>query len=68
MPLDDLVSGAAPLPPADLPLVLVCKWGPKSLVALDFLAERCPKAVCVDGGIQSWDSALLPVEKVDEKE
>ena len=52
------------LPPADTPIVLVCSHGPKSLVALDYLSEACPRAVCVEGGISAWDSAVLPVEDV----
>ena len=64
VPLDDLVSGAKELPPADTPIVLVCSHGPKSLVALDYLSEACPRAVCVEGGISAWDSAVLPVEDV----
>jgi len=62
--LDDLVSGASPLPPAGMPILLVCSKGPKSAVALDYLAEACPRAVCVEGGITAWDDAKLPVEDV----
>ena len=65
LPLDDIVSGAAPPPSSDLPLVLVCSKGPKSLVALDYLAQRCPRAVCVEGGINAWDKAVLPTEPVE---
>ena len=64
VPLDDVVSGAVALPDAAAPLVLVCSRGPKSLVALDYLAERCPRAVAVEGGISAWDSASLPTEDV----
>ena len=46
------------------PLLLVCSKGPKSLVALDYLAERCPRAVAVEGGITAWDAAVLPTEEV----
>lgn len=67
LPLDDLVSGAAELPPADQPLILVCSRGPKSLVALDYLAEACPRAVCVEGGVEAWDAAKLPTEEVGRK-
>ena len=38
----------------------MCSRGPKSLVALDYLAERYPNAVCVEGGITAWDAAALP--------
>ena len=51
-------------PPADQPVLLVCSKGPKSLVALDFLADLCPRAVCVAGGIAAWDEAALPTEDV----
>lgn len=64
LPLDDMVSGAAELPPADIPIVFVCSKGPKSLVTLDFLAERCPRAVCVEGGVTAWDTAGLPTEDI----
>ncbi len=64
VPLDDLVSGEARLPPADAPLLLVCSKGPKSLVALDYLARACPRAMCVEGGVVAWDAAKLPTEKV----
>ena len=64
VPLDDLVSGAVELPPPDMRVVLVCSRGPKSLVALDYLAERCPRAVCVEGGVTAWQNAKLPTEDV----
>ena len=64
VPLDELVSGEAALPEPDQPLILVCSRGPKSLVALDFLALECPRAVCVEGGITAWDTASLPVESI----
>ena len=64
LPLDDLVSGAAELPPSELPVVFVCSKGPKSLDTLDWLAERCPRAVCVEGGITAWDAAALPTDDV----
>ena len=63
VPLDDLVSGAAPLPPAGMPIVLVCSRGPKSLVALDYLSEVTDARVfCVEGGISAWHAAALPTE------
>ena len=64
VPLDDLVSGAAPLPPAGQPVLLVCSRGPKSLVALDYLAACCPLARCVEGGITAWEAQYLPTEEV----
>ena len=57
VPLDDLVSGKVPLPPADIPVILVCSRGPKRLVALDYLAEVCPRAICIEGGVTAWDEA-----------
>ena len=62
VPLDDMVSGAAGLPDPERPLLLVCSRGPKSLVALDYLADSHPRAVCVEGGITAWDVAKLPTE------
>merc|ERR1740124_774769 len=60
--LDDMVGGRVALPPPEQLVVLVCSRGPKSLVALDWLAEACPRAVCVEGGITAWDVAKLPTE------
>ena len=60
--LDDMVGGRVALPSPEQLVVLVCSRGPKSLVALDWLAEACPRAVCVDGGITAWDVAKLPTE------
>lgn len=60
--LDDMVDGRVALPSPEQLVVLVCSRGPKSLVALDWLAEACPRAVCVDGGITAWDVAKLPTE------
>ena len=62
--LDVSLGWSRPLPAADVPTVLVCSKGPKSLVALDYLAEHCPKAVCVEGGVVAWDKAKLPTEDV----
>jgi rhodanese-related sulfurtransferase len=56
------VGGRVALPSPEQLVVLVCSRGPKSLVALDWLAEACPRAVCVDGGITAWDVAKLPTE------
>ena len=67
LPLDDLVTGKKPLPPTDQAMILVCSRGPKSLVALDYLAESCPRAVCIEGGIEAWDVAKLPTEAVGRK-
>lgn len=64
LPLDDIVSGMVDVPPSELPIILVCSRGPKSLVALDYLAETCPKAVCIEGGITAWDVAKLPTQSV----
>jgi len=56
------VDGRVALPSPEQLVVLVCSRGPKSLVALDWLAEACPRAVCVEGGITAWDVAKLPTE------
>ena len=61
-PNPDQVDGRVALPSPEQLVVLVCSRGPKSLVALDWLAEACPRAVCVDGGITAWDVAKLPTE------
>jgi len=62
--LDDLVAGRVPLPASDASIVLACSKGPKSLVALDFLASTCTRAIAVEGGITAWDAAALPTENV----
>ena len=65
VPLDDLVSGKAPLPPDGAPIVLVCSRGPKSLVALDYLSEvSSARVVCVEGGITAWHAAALPTDEL----
>mmetsp|Transcript_35994 Transcript_35994/g.64702 ORF Transcript_35994/g.64702 Transcript_35994/m.64702 type:complete len:204 (-) Transcript_35994:8-619(-) len=64
LPLDDIVSGTLELPPSNASFILVCSRGPKSLVALDYLAGHYPKAVCVQGGIEAWYEAGLPTEDV----
>ena len=61
------VGGRVALPSPEQLVVLVCSRGPKSLVALDYLAERCPRAVCIEGGIEAWDVAKLPTEAVGRK-
>jgi len=62
--LDDLVAGRVPLPASDASIVLACSKGPKSLVALDFLASTCTRAIAIEGGITAWDAAALPTENV----
>ena len=65
VPLDDLVSGAVPLPKAGGAIVLVCSRGPKSLVALDYLSEATEaRVVCVEGGITAWHAAALPTDEL----
>ena len=67
--LDDMASGAAPLPPEGAPLLLVCSKGPKSLVALDVLAAReRERAFVVDGGITAWDLMGLPTQSTAPEE
>ena len=64
MPLEELISKERPLPPPDATIILVCSEGLQSLIALDYLAEACPRAVAVEGGINAWDNAHLPVDDV----
>ena len=65
VPLEDIVGGSTELlPPPDKPVLLVCSQGPRSLVALDYLADAWPRAVCVEGGIAAWDRAKLPTEQL----
>jgi len=64
LPLDDIADGTAAPPPSDQPCIFICSRGPKSLVALDYLSEYCPQAMCVEGGITAWDTAALPIEAV----
>ena len=62
LPLDAIADGTIAPPASNQPCIFVCSRGPKSLVALDYLSERCPRAVCVEGGITAWDTAALPTE------
>lgn len=68
LPVDALLRGEVPLPASDLAaVVLVCPRGsPYSLRALDFLAEACPTAVCVEGGVVAWEEYKLPVGRLGE--
>ena len=64
----EVEGGEVPLPASDLAaVVLVCPRGsPYSLRALDFLAEACPTAVCVEGGVVAWEEYKLPVGRLGE--
>ena len=62
--LDAMVAGEAPSPPRERPLLLACSRGPKSLVALDYLSEKCARVYTIDGGITAWDQAGLPTQDV----
>ena len=62
--LDAMVAGEEPSPPRERPLLLACSRGPKSLVALDYLSEKCARVYTIDGGITAWDQAGLPTQDV----
>ena len=72
VPLDDMVSGAIPLPEGNQGqnIVLCCSKGPKSLVALDYLSAALEleganvHVHAIAGGITAWDLEGLPTEDV----
>jgi len=71
LPLNAMVlEGAAAAADAaahDGPLLLHCSKGPKSLVALSYLAPLVPsqtRVYVVDGGVTAWEDNNLPVELI----
>jgi rhodanese-related sulfurtransferase len=48
--------------PADREVVLLCAAGMRSAMAADYLARRGLTATNLEGGIQAWYQAGLPVE------
>lgn len=62
LPLSQLQAGAAPLP--DGPLVFACASGMRTQTNVAML-QRCAgtrEAVLLDGGLQAWKQAGLPVQ------
>ncbi len=63
IPLDEVQPRLAEIP-ADRPLVLVCRTNRRSSRAARFLmAQEILDVRCLDGGMQAWTNAGLPVEK-----
>eukprot|EP00966_Prymnesium_polylepis_P265972 6143821-Prymnesium_polylepis.1 len=69
-PLDDIVAGTTPPPDGSASVVLLaCSKGPKSLVALDYLAASgAGRFYCIEGGITAWEQANLPMTDVASAE
>ena len=62
VPLGDLTQRAAELP-ADRALVFACRSGARSAMAADAFRASGREAYNLDGGIQAWEAAGLPVER-----
>ena len=61
VPLERLGQMVDELPDAR-PLVLICASGHRSAEGAALLNERGVEAVSVEGGLQAWQKAGLPVE------
>lgn len=61
VPLEQLGQRIGELPEAR-PLVLICASGHRSARGADLLTERGVPAVSVEGGLEAWKAAGLPVE------
>jgi len=71
LPLDAMVaegaSAAEGVAAHRGPVLLHCSRGPKSLVALSYLAPLLPageEVYVVDGGVAAWEDNNLPIEIV----
>ncbi|WP_420078298.1 rhodanese-like domain-containing protein [Streptomyces sp. JL4002] len=61
-PLSRLLDGAAlPVAAQDRPLVVICRSGHRSRKAVRLLTGRGAEAVDVEGGMNAWAAAGLPV-------
>ena len=49
----------------DAPLVFICRSGARSAMATDAFAGAGYEAFNLDGGLQAWASAGLPLEPAD---
>lgn len=64
IPMGDLADQAGHLPDG-VPLLLICRSGNRSGKAADMLAAMERDAANVDGGMQAWAAAGLPVVAED---
>lgn len=61
LPLSALVGGAPLPPPADRPVVVICRSGNRSRRAARVLADRGVSVVDVTGGMTAWAAAGFAV-------
>ncbi|HVA08040.1 MAG TPA: rhodanese-like domain-containing protein [Acidimicrobiales bacterium] len=66
LPLGQLEGEVAVLP-RDRCIVVICRSGNRSATATDLLVRSGLDAVNLDGGMQAWAAAGLPVETSDER-
>ena len=62
IPLGELSRRADELP-AESPLLFACRTGSRSAMAADAFRAAGREAYNLDGGIQAWEAAGLPVER-----
>ena len=60
MPLEQIESRVADLD-AKLPIILVCKSGPRARMAATLLKPCRPEAKVLEGGTDAWRNAGLPL-------
>ena len=60
VPMDE-VESRLPDIPAGKPVVMVCHSGRRSEMTRERLRHELPDAVCLDGGLTTWEQAGLPV-------
>lgn len=60
IPMDEIESRLEDIPNADQ-IVLTCHSGTRAQMTNDLLGDRLDNVVCLEGGIESWESANLPV-------
>lgn len=64
--MDELSERIGELDP-DRPVVTVCRSGGRSGKMAEFLTERGYRAGNLDGGMQAWADAGLPVQTPDDE-
>lgn len=65
--MDELADRLAELD-ADQPVVTVCRSGNRSGQMAEFLADRGYRAENLNGGMQAWAQAGLPVQTPDDEQ
>lgn len=60
VPMDEIDSRLDDIPPGPQ-VVLVCQGGTRAQMTRDLLGDRIGRVVCLEGGLDSWVSADLPV-------